>query len=407
MRFFFNCLLFLMLIQASLFGLANSAHSNQHESVVKQRQIFEVGANDTVWAIASKIAKKEEDVNVIMRLLFEQNPEQFIDNDIDRLKKDGFLTLLMSGSTSKSGVNSLNDDLSNINASKKSESLQRPASDKGLDNNLSINEVKNSQVSIKKASLNKSSTMAFKLEHSRLDTKVSSQQLVLAQNQTASLVAELEMLTEELASSSQRINALESKLQEQDQALDPFRESLTPPINSANDDSTSTPSTVKTSLNRQNGIALIALFSLIFLVIIIRITRGAISNRRQRRSASESINPPPIDDQSESEDFTSSFNVAMLDSTDSTDSTALTSESKVPFIPTSDSIEAEHQLPDSVSGEITDFNDTDTQLQLSRLYIDMGDLDGAKAMLEKVLKNADSQQLATANDLMVELEWLS
>jgi FimV-like protein len=70
-------------------------------------------------------------------------------------------------------------------------------------------------------------------------------------------------------------------------------------------------------------------------------------------------------------------------------------------------MDAVDQPSTAASVDLSDFNSTATQLQLSRVYIDMGDLDGAKIMLEKVLATADTQELAIANDLISELEQLS
>ena len=71
-------------------GVADNAQDNQVSATIAVDQSFEVGANDSVWGIASKIAKDEVEVRRIMGLLFEQNTQQFIDGDINRLKKGVF-----------------------------------------------------------------------------------------------------------------------------------------------------------------------------------------------------------------------------------------------------------------------------------------------------------------------------
>ena len=77
--------------------------------------------------------------------------------------------------------------------------------------------------------------------------------------------------------------------------------------------------------------------------------------------------------------------------------------------PTDDFAAAEHDLPnwnDAGTGgadfEPTEFSDDpiDTKLDLARAYLDMGDADGARAMLEEVLAEGSQMQRDTALRLL-------
>ena len=105
MRMFLHIVLGLMLLHAPLLGVADNAQSNQASATIAVEQSFEVGANDSVWGIASKIAKDEVEVRRIMALLFEQNTQQFIDGDINRLKIGSSLRLRLTDSIEVSTVN--------------------------------------------------------------------------------------------------------------------------------------------------------------------------------------------------------------------------------------------------------------------------------------------------------------
>ena len=112
MRMFVHIVLGLMLLHAPLLGVADNAQDNQVSATIAVEQSFEVGANDSVWGIASKIAKDEVEVRRIMGLLFEQNTQQFIDGDINRLKIGSILTLRLTDLIEPSTVNGLSGDLS-------------------------------------------------------------------------------------------------------------------------------------------------------------------------------------------------------------------------------------------------------------------------------------------------------
>ena len=46
----------------------------------------------------------------------------------------------------------------------------------------------------------------------------------------------------------------------------------------------------------------------------------------------------------------------------------------------------------------------DTKLDLARAYIDMGDEDGARPVLEEVIAGGDLQQQAEARELLVRID---
>jgi FimV-like protein len=166
--------------------------------------------------------------------------------------------------------------------------------------------------------------------------------------------------------------------------------------------------------------------TLAVLLLILIIVRSGIVTRRDVLVASEPAHSTAANEQSALADPVEQYIDEFLDDDvainteleiadaptaenllDASDSQPPISKTKLPFITVSDPMDAVDQPSTAASVDLSDFNSTATQLQLSRVYIDMGDLDGAKIMLEKVLATADTQELAIANDLISELEQLS
>ena len=68
----------------------------------------------------------------------------------------------------------------------------------------------------------------------------------------------------------------------------------------------------------------------------------------------------------------------------------------------------DHRLDGDIDAELDDslFADVDevgTKLDLARAYIDMGDSDGAKSILDEVLEEGDDTQKQEAQDLMQQM----
>lgn len=64
-------------------------------------------------------------------------------------------------------------------------------------------------------------------------------------------------------------------------------------------------------------------------------------------------------------------------------------------------------VPDDEDGELvyaTETNPVDTKLDLARAYLDMGDEDGARPVLEEVISEGDLQQQAQARELLLRIE---
>ena len=214
MRFFVHIILGLVLLHAPLLGATDNAQDDQSSAAIAVEQSFEVGANDSVWGIASKIAKDEVEVSRITRLLFKQNPQQFIDGDINRLKIGGVLTLDLSDSIRVSTVQSVSGNLSK----------QRPAlrvskramsEDKISINAMPIEKVTDQSFLNQKVSLKNSSIQKMTLDPSHPDSEALNKDLVLSQNKAASLKKEVELLNDELQESSRRIKVLGHRLPKQ------------------------------------------------------------------------------------------------------------------------------------------------------------------------------------------------
>lgn len=58
---------------------------------------------------------------------------------------------------------------------------------------------------------------------------------------------------------------------------------------------------------------------------------------------------------------------------------------------------------DTNLGFLSDSDETATKLDLARAYIDMGDADGAKDILDEILEEGDSDQKKEAETLMARL----
>ena len=68
---------------------------------------------------------------------------------------------------------------------------------------------------------------------------------------------------------------------------------------------------------------------------------------------------------------------------------------------------AVEHVPDDEDGELvyaTEANPVDTKLDLARAYLDMGDEDGARPVLEEVISEGDLQQQAQARELLLRIE---
>lgn len=426
MRFFVHIILGLVLLHAPLLGATDNAQDDQSSAAIAVEQPFEVGANDSVWGIASKIAKDEVEVSRITRLLFKQNPQQFIDGDINRLKIGGVLTLDLSDSIRVSTVQSVSGNLSK----------QRPAlrvskramsEDKISINAMPIEKVTDQSFLNQKVSLKNSSIQKMTLDPSHPDSEALNKDLVLSQNKAASLKKEVELLNDELQESSRRIKVLESSLAKTNPVIDGYPKSPSPaPINAKLVGSTDGGLSSQASRDRKDFMTVMTVSTLAVLLLILIIVRSGIVTRRDVLVASEPAHSTAADEQSALADPVEQYIDEFLDDDvainteleiadaptaenllDASDSQPPISKTKLPFITVSDPMDAVDQPSTAASVDLSDFNSTATQLQLSRVYIDMGDLDGAKIMLEKVLATADTQQLAIANDLISELEQLS
>ena len=381
----------LMLLHVPLLGVADNAQDNQVSATIAVDQSFEVGANDSVWGIASKIAKDEVEVRRIMGLLFEQNTQQFIDGDINRLKIGSILTLRLTDSIEPSTVNGSSGDLSGQAEPKREEHRSEA---------LVLNKALNEQ---------------------------SNKGLVSSPNEATTLIEEVERLNDMLQASSQRIKALDSSLANKNQVINsqPKPSDLSP-IDTKLVDSADAALLLQTSYDRKDFMAVITVSTLAVLLVVFIIARSGIRTRPHPLVASEPAHSATADaqpalagslehyiDEFLDEDVVLNAELEIADATTEepllygSDSEPPMSKTKLPFISATSSRGGLDQPATADSVDRSDLNNTATQLQLSRVYIDMGDLDGAKIMLEKVLETADSQQLAIANDFISELEQLS
>ena len=391
MRMFVHIVLGLMLLHAPLLGVADNAQDNQVSATIAVEQSFEVGANDSVWGIASKIAKDEVEVRRIMALLFEQNTQQFIDGDINRLKIGSILTLRLTDSIEPSTVNGLSGDLSGQAEPKREENRSEA---------LVLNKALNEQ---------------------------SNKGLVSSQNEATTLIEAVERLNDELQASSQRIKALDSSLANKNQVINsqPKPPDLSP-IDTKHVGLADAALLSQTSYDRKDFMAVITVSTLAVLLVVFIIARSGIRTRPHPLVASEPAHSATADaqpalagslehyiDEFLDEDVVLNAELEIADAPTEepllygSDSEPPMSKTKLPFISAPSSRGGLDQPATATSVDLSDLNNTATQLQLSRVYIDMGDLDGAKIMLEKVLETADSQQLAIANDLISELEQVS
>ena len=434
MRMFVHIVISLMLLHAPLLGVADNTQDNQPSAVITAEQSFEVGPNDSAWGLASKIAKDEVETGRIMRLLFEQNPQQFIDGDINRLKKGGVLTLRLADSIGVSAVNSLRSDLSRQTESKKSVSKAATLDNKVFIRVAPIEQAIDHSYLNNKTASKKSSIQESKLETDRLDTVVLNKalneqlnkDLVSSQNKAASLIKEVELLNDELNESSRRVAALESSLSQKNQTIDMHLQSLSPaPINTSVVDSADEIFSSQASRGRKDFMAVMTVSALAVLAVILIVLKSRMVTWRATLAASEpahsavdelSALADPVEqyiDEFLDDDVAFNAELEIADSLieepllEVSDSEPPISKTKLPFISMPSSRAAVDQSPTAASVDLSDLNNTATQLQLSRVYIDMGDLDGAKIMLEKLLETADAQQLTIANDLISELERLS
>lgn len=391
MRMFVHIVLGLMLLHAPLLGVADNAQDNQVSATIAVDQSFEVGANDSVWGIASKIAKDEVEVRRIMDLLFEQNTQQFIDGDINRLKIGSILTLRLTDSIEPSTVNGSSGNLSGQAEPKREEHRSEA---------LVLNKELNEQ---------------------------SNKGLVSSPNEATTLIEEVERLNDELQASSQRIKALDSSLANKNQVINsqPKPPDLSP-IDTKLVDSADAALLLQTSYDRKDFMAVITVSILAVLLVVFIIARSGTLTRSNTLVAGKpahsatAVEQPALAGSLEQyidnfldEDVVLNAELELADAPTEepllygSDSELPTSKTKLPFISAPSSRGGLYQPATATSVDLSDLNNTATQLQLSRVYIDMGDLDGAKIMLEKVLETADSQQLAIANDFISELEQLS
>ena len=391
MRMFVHIVLGLMLLHVPLLGVADNAQDNQVSATIAVEQSFEVGANDSVWGIASKIAKDEVEVRRIMGLLFEQNTQQFIDGDINRLKIGSILTLRLTDSIEPSTVNGLSGDLSGKAEPKREENR--------------------SEAVVLNKALNEQSIKG----------------LVSSQNEATILIEEVERLNDELQASSQRIKALDSSLANKNQVINsqPKPPDLSP-IDTKLVGSADAALLSQTSYDRKDFMAVITVSTLAVLLVVFIIARSGTLTRSHTLVAGKpahsatAVEQPALAgsleqyiDEFLDEDVVLNAELELADAPTEepllygSDSEPPTSKTKLPFISAPSSRGGLDQPATATSVDLSDLNNTATQLQLSHVYIDMGDLDGAKIMLEKVLETADSQQLAIANDLISELEQLS
>ena len=182
----------------------------------------------------------------------------------------------------------------------------------------------------------------------------------------------------------------------------------------------------QTSHDRKDLMAVITVSTLAVLLVVFIIARSGIRTRPHPLVASEPAHSATADaqpalagslehyiDEFLDEDVVLNAELEIADAPTEepllygSDSEPPMSKTKLPFISATSSRGGLDQPATADSVDLSDLNNTATQLQLSRVYIDMGDLDGAKIMLEKVLETAASQQLAIANYLISELEQLS
>ena len=435
MRMFLHIVLGLMLLHAPLLGVADNAQDNQVSATIAVEQSFEVGANDSVWGIASKIAKDEVEVRRIMALLFEQNTQQFIDGDINRLKIGSILTLRLTDSIEVSTVNGLSVDLSRQAEPKKSVSKAATLDNKVFIRVAPIEQAVDQSFLNNKTGSKKSSIQEPKLEENRSEALVlnkalneqSNKGLVSSQNEATSLIEAVELSNDELQASSQRIKALDSSLANKNQVIDsqPKPRGLAP-IDTKLVGSADAVLLPQTSHDRKDFMAVITVSTLAVLLVVFIIARSGIRTRPHPLVASEPAHSATADaqpalagslehyiDEFLDEDVVLNAELEIADAPTEepllygSDSEPPMSKTKLPFISATSSRGGLDQPVTAASVDLSDLNNTATQLQLSRVYIDMGDLDGAKIMLEKVLETADSQQLAIANDLISELEQLS
>jgi len=68
-------------------------------------------------------------------------------------------------------------------------------------------------------------------------------------------------------------------------------------------------------------------------------------------------------------------------------------------------LDAEAAVEEDVSGdgELADLDEVSTKLDLARAYIDMGDPDGAKSILDEVLDEGNDQQKDEAKGIMEQI----
>lgn len=422
MRMLFHTRLILMYLQVSLPVMAAHPDDSQPTEVIVTQQLFDVGLNDTVWGIASTIAVDEIDVNRVMRLLFEQNPEQFIKGDIHRLKKGGVLTLVSSDSSSLPEKNSLPDVLLRTASSSDNVSKKDPLKTHGLNvkestqhSRFTIDDKANSQDA-------SSDSVASQLS---LESRAAlNQALAYSKSKTAELAQQLAIVSDELTLSEQRVVTLESTLRDKKERIEALRNQLILPVtNSANNHSVNDPIARPKQLYSAYFIALVSCTLLAILVIFVRLARF---RRMADCDAESSVSvhggldidtSASVDtvDQSTDEHLDKTFepdtstNNAIFDkmSQDTTVSDSFNNESKVPLMMMNETIFNEQNLPETVSIGVGRINDTATQLELSRVYIDMGDFDGARKLLAKILKTANAKQLEIANSLIGELDQLS
>lgn len=438
MRIFVHIVFAFMLPYAPLLDAANNTQHDQPSATIAVEQLFKVKANDSVWGIASKIARSDVEVIRIMHLLFEQNPTQFIDGNINRLKKGGVLTLALADSIPALTVKNLSDDSSRQDESKKTVFTITTLGDK-----VPIEKVMGQSFFKQQFSSKKSSIQELTLEprhpdsealnkplNEQLNKQLSTQlnrELLLSHNKATSLIEEVELLNNELKESSQRIKALESSLANKNQV-----------VNSHSKSPSSAPIDAKLVGSAYRGLSsqapheskdfktVMTVSTLVVLLIILIIIRSGVVTRRDVLVASEPAHSIAADEGSALADPVEQYIDEFLDGDvainteleiadtptaeillDGSDFEPPISKTKLPFISVTGLMDAVDQPATAASVDMSDFNSTATQLQLSRIYIDMGDLDGAKIMLEKVLATADTQQLAIANDLISELEQLS
>jgi pilus assembly protein FimV len=67
--------------------------------------------------------------------------------------------------------------------------------------------------------------------------------------------------------------------------------------------------------------------------------------------------------------------------------------------------EAANEVADEAQddGQLSDLDEVATKLDLARAYIDMGDPDGAKSILDEVMEEGNDHQKDEARDIMAQM----